>query len=173
MKDINEEIERNKKSPFVKNFQDTYKEGKIPMYALVELFSFGMLSKFYKNMKNADEKAIAKIYGVGYTYLESWFEHIAFVRNICAHYGRIYNVKLAKTPELYKQYNEQNISNNRIFATLLCLKRIIPNDKHWDEFINSIDILFNKYTHVNIGFMGFPDNWKELLECEKVLVAVN
>jgi hypothetical protein len=26
------------------------------------------------------------------------------VRNICAHYGRLYNVNLVKTPMLYKQY---------------------------------------------------------------------
>ena len=34
------------------------------MYALVELFSFGTLSKFYKNMRNPDKKAIAGTYGV-------------------------------------------------------------------------------------------------------------
>ena len=35
------------------------------MYALVELFSFGTLSKFFKNMKNEDKKAVASIYGIG------------------------------------------------------------------------------------------------------------
>ena len=53
-------------------------------------------------MKHEDKKAVAQIYGVKYTYLESWIEHIAFVRNICAHYGRLYNVNLSKTPALYK-----------------------------------------------------------------------
>lgn len=102
LNDIYEELERNRKSPFVRNFQNNYVDRKLPLYALVELFSFGTLSKFFKNMKNADKKAVAKLYGVGYTYLESWFEHIAFVRNICAHYGRLYNVNLVKTPILYK-----------------------------------------------------------------------
>lgn len=104
--DINNEIARNSKAPFVKNFQNNYEDGKIPFYALVELFIFGTLSKFYKNMKPLDKKAVAQIYGVGYTYFESWIEHIAFVRNICAHYGRLYNVNLAKSPKLYKQYSE-------------------------------------------------------------------
>ena len=49
-------------------------------------------------MKHEDKKVVARIYGVKYTYLESWIEHIAFVRNICAHYGRLYNVNLSKTP---------------------------------------------------------------------------
>ncbi len=30
-------------------------------------------------MKNEDKKAVAKNYGVGYTYFESWIESIAFV----------------------------------------------------------------------------------------------
>lgn len=65
MEDIEQEIRRNSKSPFVKNFSQNYVDGKIPMYALVELFSFGTLSKFFKNMKNEDKKAVASIYGIG------------------------------------------------------------------------------------------------------------
>lgn len=49
-------------------------------------------------MKNADKKAVATTFGIGYTYFESWIESIAYVRNICAHYGRLYNAKLSKTP---------------------------------------------------------------------------
>ncbi len=161
--DIENEISRNSKAPFVKNFQKNYVEGKIPFYALIELFSFGTLSKFYKNMKSADKKTVASFYGVGYTYLESWIEHIAFVRNICAHYGRLYNVNLAKTPKFYKQYSEQGISNIRVFATLLCIKHLIPNDRHWSKFVNAMGSLFKKYPHVKIELMGFPENWKELL----------
>lgn len=171
IKDIYEEINRNRKSPFVKNFRENYKDRKLPLYALVELFSFGTLSKFYKNMKNDDKKVIAQTYNVGYTYLESWFEHIAFVRNICAHYGRLYNVRLNKTPILYQEYSEQNIGNNRVYATLLCLKKLIPNDKHWMDFINKISSLFEKYDHVHKELMGFPNNWQELLECDKILVT--
>ena len=163
LKDINDELERNKKSPFVKNFQETYEGGKLPLYALVELFSFGTLSKFYKNMKNEDKKEIANTYKIGYTYLESWIEHIAFVRNICAHYGRVYNVNLAKTPILYRQYTQQKISSMRIYATLLCLKHILPNDRHWKEFVDFIEMLFEKYSYTKKELMGFPDGWKELL----------
>ena len=163
LKDVEEKVTRNRKAPFVKNFQNNYETGKLPLYAIVELFSFGTLSKFYKNMKSEDKKAIAQTYGVGYTYLESWIEHIAFVRNICAHYGRIYNVKLAKTPALYKQYSKQGISSMRVFATLLCLKHVLPDDRHWKDFVDLIENLLDKYSHVKIEAMGFPENWKEIL----------
>lgn len=161
--DMNDELSRNTKSPFVKNFQENYVDGKLPLYALIELFSFGTLSKFYKNMKNEDKKVIAKTYGIGYTYFESWIEHIAFVRNICAHYGRIYNVNLPKTPILYKEYDKQDITSKRIYATLICLKYILPNDRHWNDFIDQIDLLFDRYPCTKKELMGFPQNWKELL----------
>ena len=162
--DIEEELRRNSKSPFVKNFRTNYKDGKIPMYALVELFSFGTLSKFFKNMKNPDKKAVASTYNVGYTYFESWIESIAFVRNLCAHYGRLYNAKLAKTPVLYKQYTQQGIGNIRIYGVLLCISHLVPHDTHWKDFVDTIAILIDKYSSVKIETMGFPKHWQSLLE---------
>lgn len=161
---INDEIARNSKAPFVKNFQENYTDGKIPFYALIELFSFGTLSKFYKNMKSADKKAVAVHYGTGYTYLESWFEHLAFVRNICAHYGRLCNMNFPKTPTMYKQYTEQGIGNIRVFASLICMKHLLPNDVHWTGFIDKINLLFEKYPNVKIELMGFSENWEEILK---------
>lgn len=163
LEDISAELDRNSKAPFVKNFRENYKDGKLPIYALVEVFSFGTLSKFFKNMKNVDKKAVAKSFGVGYTYLESWLETISYVRNICAHYGRLYNAKLSKTPILYKEYNEQGIRNNRIFGVLLCIKHLLKNDVHWILFVQDIETLIEKYEGIDIKTMGFPENWKELL----------
>ena len=164
LKDINEEIGRNSKAPFVRNFRENYEGGYLPIYALVEVFSFGTLSKFYKNMLNKDKKAIAKTFGVGYTYFESWLESISYVRNICAHYGRIYNAKLSKTPILYKEYTQAGIGNNRIYGVLLCLKHLLKNDTHWNLFVDNIELLFDKYVCVQISTMVFPENWKELLQ---------
>ena len=163
LKDIEEEIGRNSKAPFVRNFRDNYEGGQLPIYALVEVFSFGTLSKFFKNMKNPDKKAVAKTFGVGYTYLESWLESISYVRNICAHYGRLYNAKLSKTPLLYKEYSEVGIGNNRMFGILLCMKHILKNDSRWNLYVQDIETLIDKYEKVDIRTMGFPENWKELL----------
>ncbi|MBR4983330.1 MAG: Abi family protein [Lachnospiraceae bacterium] len=164
LEDIEEEIRRNAKAPFVKNFHENYEGGNLPIYALVEVFSFGTLSKFYKNMKNPDKKAVAKSFGVGYTYFESWLESISYVRNICAHYGRLYNAKLSKTPILYKEYSQSGIGNNRIFGVLLCIKHLLKSDSHWKLFVQDVESLFDKYEQVDIKTMGFTENWKVLLE---------
>ena len=164
LSDIATEIKRNKKAAFVKNFQQNYAGGDLPFYALVELFSFGTLSKFFKNMKNEDKKEISKLYGVNYTYLESWFEHLAFVRNICAHYGRLYNSNLTITPKLYDQYTKLGVSSLRVFASLVCLKHLLPNDEHWNKFIVKISLLLEDFPCVSPQLMGFPDlEWEKLL----------
>ncbi|WP_373214249.1 Abi family protein [Ruminococcus sp. 5_1_39BFAA] len=164
LKDIEEEIQRNAKAPFVRNFRENYEGGNLPVYALMEVFSFGTLSKFYKNMLNPDKKAVAAKFGVGYTYLESWLESISYVRNICAHYGRLYNTKLSKTPMLYKEYTKAGIVNNRIYGVLLCMKHLLKEDMHWNLFVDTLEALLEKYETVDIATMGFPKNWKELLE---------
>jgi len=161
--DIQKEIYRNSRAPFIKNFRKNYVDGKIPFYAVVEIFSFGTLSKFYKNMKTDDKKAVAKMYGVNYTYFESWIENIAYVRNICAHYGRLYNAKFTKTPRMYKRYTEKGIKNLRVFATLLILKHLLPNDRRWENFVNTVELLIEKYPQVKLKYMDFPQNWKDYL----------
>ena len=161
--DIIKEIKRKSRTPFIKNFQNNYTDGKIPLYALVEVMSFGTLSKFYKNMKSEDKKAVASYYGVGYTYFESWLENLSYVRNICAHYSRLYNAKLTKTLRLYKQYTIEGISNAHVFATLLSLKHLLPNDRHWHDFVQTVEILIDKYPSVKLFRMGFPQNWFEML----------
>ena len=115
-------------------------------YALVEIFSFGTLSKFFKNMKSSDKKVVAGTYGVSYVYFESWIESIAYVRNLCAHYGRLYNAKLTKTPKLYSHDRMLGTANICIFGILVCLKYILPPDRHWIEFV---DLLWDELRRQN------------------------
>ena len=160
LQEIEREVNNNRRAPYIKNFQENYIDGQIPFYALVEVFSFGTLSKFLKNMKPEDKTALAKQYGIPYTFLESWIESLSYVRNVCAHYGRLYNAKLTKTPKLFKKYREQNISSIRIFGILCCMKHLLPGDEHWKEYVDTLASLFEKYPHVDISTMGFPENWR-------------
>lgn len=161
--DLDLAIRRNSKSPFVINFLDNYEGYRLPIYAAVEILSFGTLSMFFKNMLNADKKNIAKLYNVGYTYFESWIESISYVRNICAHYGRLYNARLVKKPTLYSEYTKAGIRNNRIFAVLICLKSLLPNDNHWLTFVDELELIIDKYEDIDISTMGFPNDWKKFL----------
>ena len=166
LQEIQNEVRRNKRSPFIKHFQEHYENGEIPFYALIEICSFGTLSKFYKNLKNPDKKAIASTYGLSFTYLESWIESIAYVRNLCAHYGRLYNIKLTKTPKLYPHDYRAGIRNNRIFSILCCLKYLLSTDSHWNQYVDTLDNLFQKYPYVKKELMGFSEDWISILKTE-------
>lgn len=164
MQEAQNEIKRNRRAPFVKNFQENYEDGAIPFYALVEIFSFGTLSKFFKNLKNPDKKAIASTYQVAFPYLESWIESISYVRNICAHYGRLYNTKLTKKPKIYKEDQVLGVSNERIFGVLCCMKHLLSEDASWGKFLYDMATLFQNHPKTDIKTMGFPQNWKDILK---------
>lgn len=159
LNELEKEINRNKKSPFIQNFKENYEGGEIPLYAAIEVASFGTLSKMYKNMKNDDKKAISTTFGVDYVYLESWIENLAYVRNICAHYGRLYGSKLTKTPKLYKEYLKKGVSNNTIFASILNLK-VLAENEHYNEFYSKLSEIIDKYPLVDLKHLGFVNNWQ-------------
>ena len=71
---------------------------------------------------------------------------------------------MSKSPMLYNEYTQAGIGNNRVYGVLLCMKHLLKNDSHWNLFVDKIEMLFDKYQSVQIKTMGFPDNWKELLE---------
>lgn len=89
---------------------------------------------------------------------------ISYVRNICAHYGRLYNAKLSKTPILYKEYTQVGVGNNRIFGVLLCIRELLKKDSHWNIYVDNIEMLFDKYENIDIKIMGFPENCNKLLK---------
>lgn len=46
------------------------------------------------------------------------------------------------------------------------MKHILPSDRHWMQFVDTLELLIEKYPSVQIKLMGFPENWKELLTDE-------
>jgi len=107
------------KSPIVKHHDDFY-GGDIPIWAIVEILPFGVISKMFKNMLPSDKQAISRAMGVRqYAFLESWLRSFVEVRNTCAHYGRLYNKPLLFPPRLPKGCD---FPSNRIFAILYILR---------------------------------------------------
>ena len=49
--------------------------GHFPIWVIIEFFSFGTLSYFYRGMKNNDKAAIAaNLYSINYQTLDSWIQ---------------------------------------------------------------------------------------------------
>ena len=59
--------------------------GYIPLWILVKVLSFGIVSEMYSVLKSEDQKDIAKIYGVEADDFATYLPILANYRNLCAH----------------------------------------------------------------------------------------
>ena len=65
--------------------------GYIPMWILVKVLSFGLMSEFYCILKTEDKKEIANIYNMKYEDMEIFLYLLANFRNLCAHEDILYD----------------------------------------------------------------------------------
>lgn len=158
------ECERQKNVPFVKHHIENY-DGHFPVWVAVELFSFGNLSSLYSIMKPEDQKAVAAYFSTSPKYLMSWILALVEVRNICAHYNRLYNMPLKQRPKLYKEYKRfQTGTLNKVFPVLLIIRRMCQDDPVWMDFLRASSTTINSYSDViKLSFMGMPSDWLKIL----------
>lgn len=157
------EVDRQCKLPFVKHHIDNY-EGKFPIWVAVELFTFGTLSSLFSIMKTKDRKVIADFYNCSHINLGTWIQSLVEIRNICAHYGRLYNLPLRHTVPLPIEFSDCRQRINKVFPIILVIKFLCITEKQWSDFYSSLKELIHAYSHViRLSYMGFPDNWLDLL----------
>tara|TARA_R100000935_G_scaffold56766_2_gene89131 strand:+ start:454 stop:1128 length:675 start_codon:yes stop_codon:yes gene_type:complete len=92
LSNLEDEISRTKDNSIKKHKKKYKDDGRFPpAWKSLEQTSFGALSKLYGNLKNDinAKKQIAKDFGaINHTYLPSWLQSIAQIRNFCAHHSR-------------------------------------------------------------------------------------
>jgi len=157
-------INENKNSLVIKHHKKRY-DGHFPIWVIVDYFSMGMLSYFYRGMKNPDKSALAqKLYGVNYQVLESWLRCVTDLRNRCAHYSRIYYWIFPALPKM--PTGEKYIPTRRLFAQLYMLKLLYPEPNKWDEeFVRPLEKLMKKYgSYISKKHLDFPYRWKVMLK---------
>ncbi|MCL2480402.1 MAG: Abi family protein [Spirochaetaceae bacterium] len=154
--------EENKNLLFVKHHKESYGD-KFPIWVIIELFSFGMLSRFYNSLQTPDQKSLAKnLFNTNPKILKSWLRCCTDLRNICAHYGRLYFRIFGAIPA---ELGLDEKTKRRLFGAILALKKIYPNPDKWNkEIFKSISDLIHQYSKdINLRHIGFPVNWEESL----------
>lgn len=170
---ISSEIARSN-DVFIKHNFDNH-DGQIPLWAVVEIMSFGTLSKTIKNLKTGGGTAYSKL-AEFYKYrtpngnmakptkrmLSSWIHAASILRNMCAHNSRIYNRVISTTPELIAndRMNPQPRYNG-VYQIVLAMKYLRPTDKVWTDFSDNFKKLIIEYdTVVDLTRMNFPTDWE-------------
>jgi abortive infection bacteriophage resistance protein len=153
----------NEEEIFIRHHKSKY-NGQIPVWVIMEVTTFGTLSKLFYNLKIEDKKSIALMCGkVHYSLVKSWLYSLSHIRNVCAHYGRIYDKKFNAKPKIPRKYQQYKIDDERLFASIIAIKHIILDKSEWNSFMISLKALIDQYEIVNLNLIGFPINWYDLL----------
>ena len=150
--------------------------GYIPMWILVKVLSFGLISELYLILKNEDKEAISNFYEIDTEEMGTYLNLLSNFRNICAHEDILYDHRtqrlISDTEFHYKldiPKDEEGIykfGKNDLFAMVIILKQMLEKDEFIDflrelEYeINLLDSCVNTVPLNSIlNRIGFPDNW--------------
>lgn len=88
-------VRRARREPFVAHHLQVY--GRLPIWAAIEVWDFGLMSKLFAGMKHADQQTVAAIYGApdGNTFAQ-WLRSLNFIRNVSAHHSRLWNLNVVE-----------------------------------------------------------------------------
>ena len=151
---------------FIKHLITNYSEALPPIWAVCEVMSLGLLSRWFDNLKPMKtRRAIAMVYGVDEQVLASWLRHLSLVRNICAHHSRLWNRDFTITPTLPRNKpvglaSQCVLGSRKLYNTLIILLHLMDMiaPKHiWR--IRVKDLL--KKHEIPVTAMGFPVDWGE------------
>ena len=153
--------------------------GYIPLWVLVKLLSFGVISDLFTVLKPEDKVGIADIYDVEVSQLEDFLPILANYRNLCAHEDILYDHRTDKSIDnniyheklgILKMDDEYIYGKNDIFAVIIILKYLLT-DAEFRLMMREIDYEIGKLSGVIksiplakiLDRIGFPENYMELI----------
>lgn len=166
MEKLDGELQRSDEV-FVSHYRDRYEMERPPIWVACEVMSFGLLSRFYENIKSFKvRKQIARTYQLFPDTMKSLLQHAVYIRNLCAHHSRLWNRRFTITlalpanqpNELVESFNPEE--DRRLYNTLVMLAHvvnIIEPENHWSHRLRA---LLHAQTFPVTERMGFPDDWE-------------
>lgn len=163
------QINRSKEK-FIKHYKNKY-GFPLPVWVACEVWDFGTLSFLFAGMIPDDKNAIAKKYGVSNgKVFESWLRSLNYLRNVCAHHSRLWNLNIVDQPKLPPisevSWVAPFMNNTRAKARpflLLCIVKhlltVINPSSTWNVRLEKLLIEFPDLEHlsVNLEGMGYVD----------------
>ncbi len=152
---------------FIRHFKNHYRGfPRLPVWIATEVMSFGLLSKLFRGLKHQDKRIIGETYELHPKTLADWLHVLTYVRNICAHHGRLWNRELAIRPVLQgldkNWLPSKTPTNNRLFIILLIINQLLKvnhNNTDWQKSLENLiaPIIANPLLRQS---MGFPSDWQ-------------
>lgn len=160
---INDAIKHNQNVPFVKHHINKY-GGKLPIWGMVEILTFSNISFFFSDMKMGDQKAIARnCFSAHQNAVSSWLLCCSNLRNLCAHYGRLYNRTFTAVPSSLNLSPEEE---RQLWGVIMALRALYPDSEKWNNSVCiSLTTLIAHYQeYIDLSCIGFPDDWQKKIQ---------
>ena len=168
--------EDRSRDEFVLHFRNKYTaERFLPLWISVEVWELGLLSRFLAGLRHGDLSAIGVSYGLADPrLLPSWTRTLTFVRNVCAHHGRLWNRAMIDQPRfprtgalpLFDHLIGHRPAQERLYGTLVILaflvKTLYPGTA-WAARLKALLKTFPQTPLLNLSSAGFPPGWDEAL----------
>lgn len=160
---------KNSHEIFIKHYKNKYTSPILPpAWMALEILSFGQLSLLFKNVNlTSSKKEIGSYFGVHYTLLESWFEALSYIRNVCAHHSRLWNKKNPKPPIYPNRINNKWLEiepsddkKNRLYVILAIIDLLLNNIDNNNDFRKELFSLIDNNLEIPLHYIGFPVDWR-------------
>ena len=161
--DLDREKNAQQRSLIVQHHNVNY-DGYLPIWAMTEIVSFGTLSKLYKNLLPRYQRDIASIFRTYPHLLSSWLNSFVLVRNICAHYGRLYNRNLLARPKIPK--NAPQLNNYKVFSVIYLLYRYVDDPLLKLSLYYRLKNAIVQHSFVEAEKIGLPKEWEKIIRSE-------
>lgn len=162
------------KEPFAIHYKTKYSAiNTPPIWVSSLLLTLGELLNWLDGIKERqDKKAIFSNFPFDYIPMQSVLNNLRWVRNVCAHNGRLWNKRTpfvfipikSIEPHLIKSRSNSKKLDSKIYNTIIAMAEILKSidpDYPFTYFIKDL-IIHSKY--INPKLMGFPDDWEKLSE---------
>lgn len=165
-----DEVLSRAQEDFVVHFAERY-HGEVPVWAMIELWDFGTLSRAYRMLKPGDRTSVAAEFGVSHKVLGSWLVAINDLRNFCAHHARlsrrvfVNKPKIPRSNELHAFHHlpiAQPGDKLRLYPLLCVLAYLaarIDSTSSWQQDIVRHFSQLDDIKHLRLDHYGIPEDW--------------
>ena len=160
------------------HYIDNY--GYVPMWIMVKVLSFGIISEFYTILKPGDQIAISNVYNSNPDIMSIYLSILSNFRNLCAHEDILYDHRTQRCItdtkyhidlDISKENDEYIYGKNDLFALIIILKHMLNKQEFFEmteELRYQITSLDEQIDTVPLSTilhkLGFPDNWDKICE---------
>ncbi len=154
--------------------------GYIPMWVLVKVLSFGIISELYCILKAEDQLAIAEYYDLDIESFNIFVTLLSNYRNLCAHEDILFDHRTQRSildNEYHRKLkipmmdDEYVYGKNDLFSVVIMLKYMLSDDE-FRHLVYEIDyeiaLLDGRVSTIPVekilNRMGFPNNWRKIID---------